>query len=242
VHDQPGTTTDPVDTPFSFEGKDFVLIDTAGMRRKARIEESTERLSVSLALGQIRRADVVALVIDATLGPSDQDAKIAGEAERSGAAIMILINKVDALGTAPETEAHLRKLREQLEDQMPFVSFAPVRTVSARTGKSVSEALGTAARIAGERARRVTTSQLNKFFSDVCETHPPPTFRGKPVRVHYMAQPATRPPTFVLWANKPELVHHAYRRFLANQLREHFGFEGTPLRIITRQKDSKQKR
>jgi GTP-binding protein len=236
VHDQPGTTTDPVDTPFSFDGKDFVLVDTAGIRRKARVEDPTEKISVSMAIGQIRRADVVALVIDATGGPAEQDAKIAAEIEQAGTAVMILVNKRDALGTGKAAEDKERALREALDDQLPFLSFAPRRFVSARTGQGVTDALGLAAKIFVEHNRRVQTSELNKFFAEVCETHPPPTFRGRPVRITYLTQPATHPPTFVLWANKPELVHHAYRRFLANQLREHFGFEGTPIRIITRRK------
>jgi GTP-binding protein len=241
VHDMPGTTTDPVDTPFSFDGKDFVLVDTAGMRKKARIEDPTEKISVSMALGQIKRADVAALVIDATEGPSDQDAKIAGEIDQVGTAVMILVNKVDQLGTGKSADQAERALREKIKDTLTFLPWAPIRFVSAKTGAGVTDALAAAARAATEHARRISTSELNKFFAEVCEAHPPPTLRGRAVRIHYIMQPATRPPTFVLWANKPELVHHAYRRFLSNQLREKFGFEGTPLRILTRKKGEKKK-
>jgi GTP-binding protein len=237
VHDMPGTTTDPVDTPFTFDGREFVLVDTAGIRKKARIEVPTEKISVSMALGQIERADVAALVIDAGQGPSEQDAKIAGLIEQAGAAVMILLNKVDALpGTRKDVDEAEKKLREKIEDELPFLPFAPVRFVSAKTGAGVTDALRLAARLDEEHRRRITTSELNKFFAEVCETHPPPTFRGKAVRIYYLTQVSAGPPTFVLWANKPQLVHHAYRRFLVNSLRERFGFEGTPIRVVTRKK------
>ncbi len=241
VHDMPGTTTDPVDTPFSFDGRDFVLVDTAGIRKKARIEEATEKISVSMALGQIKRADVAALVIDANEGPSDQDAKIAGEIDQQGTAVMILVNKVDQLGTGKSADQAERALREKIKDTLQFLPWAPIRFVSAKTGAGVTDALACAARAAAEHSRRISTSELNKFFAEVCETHPPPTYRGRAVRIHYIMQPATKPPTFILWANKPEFVHHAYRRYLSNQLREKFGFEGTPLRIITRRKGEKKR-
>ena len=241
VHDMPGTTTDPVDTPFTFDGQDFVLVDTAGMRKKARIEDPTEKISVSMALGQIKRAHVAALVIDATEGPSDQDAKIAGEIDQVGTAVMILVNKADQLGTGKSAEQAERALRGKIQDTLTFLPWAPIRFVSAKTGSGVTDALAVAGRAAREHSRRISTSELNKFFAEVCETHPPPTFRGRAVRIHYIMQPATRPPTFVLWANKPEYVHHAYRRYLSNQLREKFGFEGTPLRILTRRKGEKKR-
>ncbi len=236
VHDQPGTTTDPVDASFSFGGRDYVLVDTAGIRKKARIDDEVEKISVSMALGQIKRANVAAVVIDATQGPSDQDAKIGGAIDQYGTGVIILVNKVDALGTGKKAEDAEKKLREKIKDVLPFLSWAPIRFVSAKTGHGVTDALAAAARVAEENRRRISTSQLNKFFSEVCESHPPPTLRGRPVRIHYVMQPASSPPTFVLFANKPELVHHAYKRYLSNQLREHFGFEGTPLRILTRAK------
>jgi GTP-binding protein len=236
VHDQPGTTTDPVDTPFTFDGHDFVLVDTAGMRRKARVDELTEKISVQMALGQLRQADVAALVIDATIGSSDQDAKIAAEIEKHGTAAVVLVNKIDALGSGKLADKKLRELDEKLKDDLRFMPWAKIRHVSAQTGAGITQALAAAARAAKEHRRRIGTAELNRFFAEVCETHPPPTYRGKPVRIHYLAQPAARPPTFLLWANKPELVHQAYRRYLASQLRERFGFEGTPVRIITRKK------
>jgi len=234
VHDQPGTTTDPVDTPFELVGRRYVLVDTAGIRRRARIEEPTEKISVSMALGQIERADVAILVVDATEGPAEQDAKIAGAIEEAGRAVVIAVNKDDLLGTrAREAE---KKLREDLRDVLPFVSFAPIRFVSAKTGHGVTDLVDAAQAAYDEHGRRIPTAELNRFFAEVCETHPPPTFRGRSVRIFYLTQVGAHPPTFVLWANRPELVHYGYRRFLVNQLRERFGFAGTPVRIVTRRR------
>jgi GTPase len=236
VHDQPGTTTDPVDTPFDYLGDPFVLVDTAGIRKRARIEEPTEKISVSMALGQIERSDVAALVIDSAEGPAEQDAKIGGQIEEAGRAVIIVFNKADLLGTGRARDAAEKKLRERVKDVLTFLPFAPIRFVSAKTGQGVTDLISDAKRIYGEHGRRIGTAELNRFFAEVCERTPPPTFRGKPVRIQYLTQVGVHPPTFVLWANRPELVHYAYRRFLQNQLRERFGFEGSPVRIVCRRK------
>ncbi len=236
VHDQPGTTTDPVDTPFEFLGDPFVLVDTAGIRKRARVEEPTEKIAVSMALGVIERADVAALVIDSSEGPAEQDAKIGGAIEEAGRAVVIVFNKADLLGTGRARDAAEKKLREQVKDTLPFLSFAPIRFVSAKTGQGVTDLISDAGRIYQEHGRRIATAELNRFFAEVCEETPPPTLRGRPVRIHYLTQVGSHPPTFVLWANRPELVHYAYRRFLQNQLRQRFGFEGSPVRIVTRRK------
>ncbi|MSP17257.1 MAG: ribosome biogenesis GTPase Der [Myxococcales bacterium] len=232
VHDKPGTTTDPVDTPFEFGGQRYVLVDTAGIRRKSRIEEVTEKISVSMALGQIERADVAALVLDAKEdGPADQDAKIGSVIQDAGTAVVILYNKSDLLTPGAE-----KALRDKVSDTLPFLSFAKVRFVSAQSGHGVAEALAEVRSAYGEHGKRIQTAELNRFFAEICETHPPPTVRNKSVRIFYITQAVTHPPTFLLFANRPELVHYGYRRYLANQLRQRFGFEGTPLRIITRRK------
>jgi GTP-binding protein len=236
VHDLPGTTTDPVDTPFELFGQRYVLVDTAGIRRRARIEEPTEKISVSMALGQITRADVAILTIDGTEGPAEQDARIAGAIEEAGRGVVLAINKVDLLGAGRALEAAEKKLADRVADELPFVSFAALRFVSARTGHGVTELVSAARAAWIEHGKRVGTAELNKFFAEVCETHPPPTLRGRSVRIFYVSQVGAHPPTFVLWANRPELVHHGYRRFLANQLRARFGFAGTPLRIIARRR------
>jgi GTPase len=234
VHDLPGTTTDPIDTPVEIAGRRYVLVDTAGVRRKARIEDPTEKISVSMALGQIARADVAILVIDAETGPVEQDARIAGAIEEAGRGAIIAVNKSDL----PIDE---KKLRHQIADNLPFLAFAPIRFTSAKTGSGVVDLLGAADVAFEEHGKRIPTGELNRFFQEVCETTPPPTFRGKPVRIYYISQPGVHPPTFVLWANRPELVHHSYRRFLMNQLRDRFGFRGTPLRIVTRRRQKSQK-
>jgi len=239
VHDQPGTTTDPVDTPFELLGQRYVLVDTAGIRRRARIEEPTEKISVSMALGQISRADVAILVLDGTEGPAEQDAKIAGAIEDGGRAVVIAVNKDDLLGTGRTLDSAEKKLRESLRDDLPFIGFSVIRFVSAKTGHGVTELIQAAKNAYVQHGKRIGTGELNKFFAEVCERTPPPTFRGRSVRIFYLTQVGSHPPTFVLWANRPELVNYGYRRFLMNQLRERFGYEGTPIRIVARRRSSK---
>lgn len=237
VHHQPGTTTDPVDSPLRFAGKDYILVDTAGIRRKARVEEDVEKLAVTMALGQIERADVVVLVIDAALGPSEQDARLLGAAEQAGKAIVIALNKSDLLRGAAAVEA----VRTAATDNFHFLTWAPVVLVSAERGDGVDKLMDTVAKVAAQHQRRITTSELNRFFAEVCETVPPPIWHGKSVRVYYLTQAAVGPPTFVLKASAPDGISPAYRRFLTNQLRKRYGFKGTPLRVFVRTKDSRPK-
>jgi GTP-binding protein len=236
VHDQPGTTTDPVDTPFDLDGRRYLLVDTAGIRKRARVEEPTEKIAVSMALGQIQRADVAVLVLDATEGPAEQDAKIGGAIEDAGRACLIVLNKDDLLGSGPSGQEKRKALQQKIQDVLTFLPWAPIHFVSAKTGHGVTDLALEARRVYEEHGKRVATAELNKFFAEVCEHTPPPTFRGKPVRIYYLTQPAAHPPTFLLWANRPELVHYAYRRFLVNKLRERFGFRGTPVRIVARRR------
>ena len=234
VHHEPGTTTDPVDTPLTFAGKPYILVDTAGIRRKARVEADVEKLAVTMALGQIERADVVVLVIDALAGPSEQDARLAGEVEAAGKALVIALNKSDLVrGTAA-----LDALRELTTNTFHFLTWAPSVMVSADRGDGVDRLMDAVAKVAAQFSRRITTAELNRFFAEVCETVPPPIWRGKGVRVYYLTQAAVAPPTFILKASAPEGVSPAYRRFLANQLRKRYGFKGTPLRVFVRAKDS----
>ncbi len=237
VHDAPGTTTDPVDTPFEIGGRQYILVDTAGIRRRARIDEATEKLSVSLALGQIDRADVVVLVVDATDGPTEQDARLAGIIAESGRAVVIALNKADALSGKHEAA----ELRQRVRDQLHFLDWAPVHMMSALRGDGVDELLDRADEVAREHARRVSTAELNRFFAEVCETHPPPTHSGRVVTIHYMTQGGVRPPTFLLWANRPKDVQPAYKRYVVNQLRQRYGFEGTPMRVVVKSKVGKVK-
>jgi GTP-binding protein len=232
VHHVPGTTTDPVDTPFSIGGRDYILVDTAGIRRKARIDADVEKLSVTMALSQIERADVVVLVIDAELGPAEQDARIAGMVEDAGRGLVIALNKSDRLSSDDARAA----LRELTRDTFHFLPWAPVVLLSALRGDGVDRLLDLVNNVAREHSKRVQTAQLNKFFAEVIEKVPPPLHHGRSVRIHYLTQATTRPPTFVLWANTPEGLAPSYKRFLANRLRERYGFRGTPLRIAIKAK------
>jgi len=236
VHHEPGTTTDPVDSPLTFAGQNYVLVDTAGIRRKARIEEDVEKLAVVLALAQIERADVVVLVIDAAEGPSEQDARLAGAIEQAGKSMVIALNKADLL----RGERAAETLRQTVKDNFHFLPWAPVTMLSAQRGDGVDKLMDLVKKTALQHRRRVTTSDLNRFFAEVCEVVPPPVWRGRSVRVYYMVQAAVRPPTFILKVSAPEGVSPAYRRFLTNQLRKRYGFKGTPLRIFTRAKDDKK--
>jgi GTP-binding protein len=231
VHDQPGTTTDPVDTPFEFGGMPYLLVDTAGMRKRARIEDRTEKVSVSMALGQIRRADVVALVIDAELGPSEQDARIAREAFDAGRAIVLVLNKIDLVDRGA-----VKALEQELADELHFLDFAPRVMTSATRGEGLGELMKQIDAAAVEHRRRVPTAELNRFFAEVCETHPPPTQSGRSVRVHYLTQGGVAPPTFLLWVNRPKDLAASYQRYLVNQLRKRYGFRGTPVRVVAKAK------
>ncbi|MGE5182424.1 MAG: ribosome biogenesis GTPase Der [Acidobacteriota bacterium] len=230
VHHEAGTTTDPVDAPFSIGGRDYLLVDTAGIRRKAKIDEDIERIAVSMALGQIARADVAVLVIDAQLGPAEQDQRIAGKVEEAGRALVLALNKSDLV----TGEAKKTALREQMQDAFSFMSWAPTTMLSAQRGDGVDKLLDLVDKVAEEHAKRIPTAQLNRFFADVIEEMPPPLHHGHAVRIHYITQASTRPPTFVLWANKPEGLAPSYKRFIANRLREAYGFRGTPIRIFVK--------
>ena len=232
VHDVPGTTTDPVDCEVVIGGRRLLLVDTAGIRRRARVEGDTEKLAVTLALGQIRRADVVVLVVDGSLGPTEQDARLAGIALDEGRALVIALNKADLL----ESKAQTRGLREKAIDELRFAEFAPVVLCSALVGDGLGALLDAIERVDQQHARRINTAELNRFFAEVCETHPPPVHHGRSVTIHYLTQGGVRPPTFLLWANKPQGIGTHYRRFLANQLRARYGFEGTPLKIVIKAK------
>ncbi len=236
VHDQPGTTTDPVDSEFELDGQEFILVDTAGIRRRAKVQAEQEKISVSLALGQIRRADVVVLVLDGALGPSDQDARLAAMIVEAGRGLVIALNKADLLtgGTV------VRELREKSAEDFRFVSYAPMIMMSALYGDGITDVMEAVVRVSGQHRKRVTTSELNKFFADVCETHPPPIHHGRAVTVRYLTQGGVCPPTFLLWANRKKGLSESYRRFVVNQLRARYGFEGSPMRLVIKAKNEKR--
>ena len=238
VHDVAGTTTDPVDTPFSIGGRDYILVDTAGIRRKARIDVEIEKIAVSMAIGQVDRANVVVLVIDAELGPAEQDARIAGMVEEAGRALVIALNKSDRIGG----EAKKVALKEQTTDTFHFLTWAPTVLLSAQRGDGVDKLLDLVDQVARQHRKRIPTAQLNRFFKDVIEEMPPPLHNGKSIKINYITQARARPPTFVLWANKPDGLSPSYKRFLSNRLRESYGFKGTPIRIATKEKKDRHDR
>ncbi len=233
VHDVAGTTTDPVDSEFSIGNKKYVLVDTAGIRKRAKVDEDIEKIAVSMAISQIDRADVVVLVIDALTGPSEQDARLLGMIEKAGRAAIIAMNKADLVTTPLAKD----KLHEAVTDNFHFVTWVPVVNLSAIRGDGVDRLMDVVNQVAAQHMRRIPTAQLNKFFAEVCEVMPPPIYRGRNVRVYYLTQATSRPPTFLMWANNPQGISPSYRRFVVNRLRERYGFRGTPLRLLLRAKE-----
>ena len=232
VHHVAGTTTDPVDSPLEFAGRSYVVVDTAGIRRKARVDADIEKIAVSMAIGQIDRADIAVLVIDGELGPAEQDARIAGMVEQAGRGLVLALNKADRV-SGDSARAHLRELTK---DTFHFATWAPSVLLSAQRGDGVDRLLDMVDQVAREHRRRIQTSELNKFFAEVIEQMPPPLHHGRAVRIYYITQAATRPPTFVLWANHPDALAPSYKRFIANRLRERYDFRGTPLRVFVKAK------
>jgi GTP-binding protein len=230
VHELPGTTRDPIDTPFTYGGQTFVLVDTAGMRRKRAIDTLTEAVAAKMAEDQLAGCDVAVLVIDAGIGATTEDARLGGLIEDSGRAAVVVLNKKDAVPRAA-LDATLEKARETL----PFLSWAPMLTTSALTGAGVGELPSVVAQAFAQASRRISTGEVNRFLEAVLADKPPPAAAGgRHVRLYFATQASVRPPTFVVSTNHPALVPFSYRRFLANQLRKAYGFKGTPLRIVLR--------
>jgi GTP-binding protein len=231
VDSRPGTTVDPIDTLCEREGKRYVLIDTAGIRRKRGIDEAVESIAVMKAIRSIERADVVVLLIDAKEGPAEQDARLCGLVTDRGRALIIGLNKMDLLDGREQQEA-IARAREVLA----FADWAPIVAVSALTGRAVNKLLLAVDAARKEHGRRVPTSECNRFFEEVLDHHPPPTLRGKPVRLYYVTQAETHPPRFIVMTNEPEGIHFSYQRYVVNAIRERFGFQGTPVRVTYKQK------
>ena len=235
VDSTPGTTRDPVDTLIEHQGQRYLLIDTAGIRRRAKVYEPMEKIAVAMAEKALNRADVAILVIDGEAGIGEQDAKIAGLVQESGRALIIAFNKRDRLDAAAE-----KRLQENRARQLQFVPWALSGMVSAQSGRGVLRLLSEARRCFRAYDKRVPTGALNRFFDGIVQKHPPPLFQGKPIRLYYITQAQTKPPTFVLSVNYPEGMHFSYQRYLQNQLREAFGFVGTPVRLISRARVRKE--
>jgi GTP-binding protein len=237
VSDIPGTTRDAIDTPFENEGKHYILIDTAGMRRKGKIDELTEQYSVVRSLRAVDRSDVILMLLDATEGVTDQDKKIAGYAHDAGKGIVLIVNKWDLIEKDDKT---INSFEKKLREQLGFMQYAPTMFVSAKTGQRVNKILELVDFVAEQNSTRVTTATLNTLVREWLHLNPPPTDKGRRLKVLYTTQVGVKPPTFVFFVNDPELMHFSYRRYLENQMRKHFGFEGTPIRIVIRQKDEER--
>jgi GTP-binding protein len=235
VDDRPGTTVDSVDALCDRGGEPLVLIDTAGIRRKRAVEHGLELQAVMQAIRAVERSDTVLLMIDAAEGASQQDARIAGLAIDRGRALCIVLNKIDLL-RPEQRESALQRAR----DVFAFAPWAPIRRISARTGQGVGAAMKLVRSVTENRQRRVSTAQANRFFEEVLAHHPPPTSGGRAVRLYYVTQVRSGPPVFMVSTNHPDRVHFSYQRYVANQLRERFGFEGTPVIVHYRAHDRRR--
>ncbi len=232
----PGTTRDAVDVPIDFHGEEILLIDTAGIRRQRSVYSKLEQLTVMQAFRSIDRADVVIVLLDGTELPSDQDARIVGMAHEKGKGIVLVSNKWDL---KKGEENGFKEYEEVFRRVIPFVAYAPLLRISAATGKGVDNILKVARQVHEARNKRLTTGDLNRFMREIIEHTPPPVHKSKRPKIFFVSQPMTAPPTFVFSTNRPKDIHFSYRRFLANSLREHYGFEGTPLWLKFRERKSK---
>lgn len=234
VSDIAGTTRDAIDTPYTYEDQEYVIIDTAGMRKKGKVYETTEKYSVLRALRAIERSDVVLVVLNADEGIQEQDKKIAGYAHEAGKAIVIVVNKWDAI---EKDEKTMNFYTQQIREHFLFLDYAPIVFVSAKTKQRVHQILPVIQRVSENHAMRIQSSILNEVIEDAVARNPAPADKGRRLRIYYATQVAIKPPTFVVFVNDPELMHFSYERFLENRIRETFDFEGTPLRLITRARD-----
>lgn len=233
VSDVAGTTRDSIDTHWTHGDQKFVLIDTAGMRRKAKIDAPVERYSIVRSLRSVDRADVVVLVLDATDGVTEQDKKIAGYAHEAGKGMIIVVNKWDLIEKDDKTT---NKFTEDIYDEMGFLQYAPILFASALTKQRIHRLADMIKFVSEQQHMRISTSILNQVLSDAQSVNPVPSRNGRVPKIYYMTQASVKPPTFILFVNEPELIHFSYMRFLENRLRESFGFEGTPIRLILRGK------
>lgn len=233
VADEWGTTRDAVDSVWKYQGKEFILVDTAGMRRKGKISDTLEKYSVIRSIRAIDNCDVAVLVIDARDMITEQDKKIAGYVHEAGKGLIILVNKWDAVEKDNNTMVHYT---EDIRKALPFAQYAPVLFGSALTKQRIHKLADFLFYVADQHSMRISTSVLNDLLDDAKMVNPPPAHAGRVAKIYYMTEVGIRPPTFVLFANDANLIHFSYVRFIENRLRESFGFEGSPIRIIVRSK------
>jgi GTP-binding protein len=234
VHNSSGTTRDAIDSFLTYYGKTYTLIDTAGIRKKARVDYGVEKFSVIRSIKAIERADAVLLVIDATAGVTEQDQKIAGMIDENGKACVIIINKWDLVKKETNT---MNKYADDIRDKLHFVKYAPVLFTSAITKKRLFNVFDVLNSAVEENNRRVTTGLLNQIVNEAIALNPAPTDKGRSPRIYYSTQAAVKPPTFVMFANNAELFRDSYKRYLENKIREAFSFSGTPIRLVMRNRE-----
>ena len=233
----PGTTRDSIDSVYEKDGKKYVFIDTAGIRRKSRIDAPVEKHSVFRAIRSIERAHIVLLMIDGQEGPTHHDSRLAELIKGRNRAIIILLNKWDL---APEDIADPKEVEEVTKEKLIGVDYAPVLTISALTGKKVGRIFDAVERVENNFRKKISTGKLNRFLEDLTKRHPPPVYRRKEIKFFYISQPLTAPPTFTIFTNSAKGIPENYRRFLENKLREYADFEGSPLRLLFRDREGKE--
>lgn len=236
VSDIAGTTRDAVDTPVTYNGREYVFIDTAGLRRKNKIKEELEKYMIVRTVSAVERADVVVLVIDAVEGVTEQDAKIAGIAHERGKGMIIAVNKWDAIEKNDKT---IYRFTEKVRNTLSFMPYAELIFISARTGQRLNKLYETIDMVIENHSLRVATGVLNEIMTEAVALQQPPSDKGKRLRLYYITQVSVKPPTFVIFVNDKELMHFSYQRYIENKIREAFGFKGTPLHFIIRERKDK---
>lgn len=236
VSDIAGTTRDAIDTAIKHDGKEYVFIDTAGLRRKNKIKEELEKYMIVRTVSAVERADVVIVVIDAQEGVTEQDAKIAGIAHERGKGVIVAVNKWDAVEKDDKT---MNKFSADIRNTLSFMPYAELMFISAKTGQRMPKIYDTIDMVIENHALRVATGVLNEIMSEAVAMQQPPTDKGKRLKLYYITQVAVKPPTFVIFVNDKELMHFSYTRYIENRIRDAFGFKGTPLKFIIRERKEK---
>ncbi len=232
-----GTTRDAVDTEVVYNGTEYIFIDTAGLRRKSKIKEDLERYSIIRTVSAVERADVVILVIDATEGVTEQDAKIAGIAHDRGKGIIVAVNKWDAIEKNDKT---IYEFTKKIKDTLSFMQYAEMVFISAVTGQRMNKMFELIDMVRENQTMRIATGVLNEIMTEAVAMQQPPSDKGKRLKLYYMTQVAVKPPTFVIFVNDKELMHFSYVRYLENRIRESFGFKGTALKFLIRERNGKE--
>ncbi len=233
VSDIAGTTRDAIDSDVTVNGQRYIIIDTAGMRKKGKVYETTEKYSVLRALRAIERSDVVLVVINAEEGIIEQDKKIAGYAHEAGRAVVIVVNKWDAV---EKDERTMKEFEQKIREHFLFLDYAPIVFLSAKTKKRIHTLIPMINMASENHSKRVPTTVINDVIMDAVAMNPTPTDKGRRLKIYYMTQVSVKPPTFIVFVNEPELLHFSYERFLENRIRDAFGFEGTPIKIFPRER------